>query len=79
MRSEVTAILDALEATTAPGLLPDAPATLVIPLDDPKRDRLWDRGLKILRELGSAIDADPVPVKPATSSRKARRRRVEYG
>jgi hypothetical protein len=50
----------------------------VIPLDDPKRDRLWDRGLKILRELGSAVDADPVPVKPAGSATRLRRRRVEF-
>lgn len=79
MRAEIIALLGELEAVAEPGLLKDAPPVPRIPLDDPKRDRLWDRAVKLMRELGSAIDADPVPVTPAAgSATRLRRRRVEF-
>lgn len=79
MRTELASILDDVSGTPAPaGLLDaDAPPVLVRPsLKD--RAALWDLGIKLGRELGSAIDAAPEPTAPAAGAPRARRR-VDYG
>jgi hypothetical protein len=43
------------------------------------RKSLWALAIQLGRELGSAIDADPVPLTPATAPRAARRRPVDFG
>lgn len=89
LRAELRAIVAALEATADPGLLPAAPgetAKPAIPLEDPRRDRFVDRGVKIAKELGASIDADPDPEAgpggaPATSTPRPRGRRkpIDFG
>lgn len=81
MRDELRAVLVELEGTVAPtGLLDTEFTTAEVKTrpDLQTRMRLWDLAIKVGRELGSAIDADPVPVTPAGSSTRLRRRRVEY-
>jgi len=77
MRHELRAIVEAVGAR-ASGLLPDVPASFVIPLDDARRDRLFDRGVKLGRELGTEVDVAP-PVPEPTARRGPRRSRVDYG
>ena len=78
MRAELGAILDALDATAVPGLLPDAPPSPAIPLDDPRRSALWTRAITLGRELGTAIDLPPAE-KGAAVAGPRRRGRVDYG
>lgn len=82
MRDELRGILAALKAAKPLGLV-DVGPELAIPLEDPRRDRLWDRAVKLGRELGSAIDADPVPIRPTEGSAAAkprpRRRKLDMG
>lgn len=78
MRLELRTVLRELEGSPAPaGLLPDPEARPIRPpLGD--RMRLWDLAIKLGRELGSAIDAEPTPAE-AAPSRPRRRARVDYG
>lgn len=78
MRDEMRGILEALSAVKAAGLLDVAPE-LAIPLGDAQRDRLWDRAVKLGRELGSAIDADPPEAPTAQPATRRSRKRVDYG
>lgn len=81
MRTELRAVLTELEGQRQPaGLLPDTEPPMIRPTL-PDRMRLWDLAIKIGRELGSAIDADPVPVEtPITASGQGRsRKRVDMG
>lgn len=78
LRAELRGIVDALAARQAGGLLPDADE-LMVPLEDPRRDRLIDRGVKVARELGGAIDESDAPDPEQPKSAPPRRRRVDYG
>lgn len=83
MRGELRAVLAELEGTVAPTGLLDTEFTKAevrIRPDLAARTRLWDLAIKIGRELGSAIDADPVPVVASPgATAKTRRRRVDFG
>src|SRR5438045_2974930 len=76
MRDEMRGILEALSAVKPVGLLDVAPE-LAIPLGDAQRDRLWDRAVKLGRELGSAIDADPAPAASSPKTTRRSRKRVD--
>lgn len=78
MRDELRDVLAELRGIEAePGLL-DVPAAIKRPsLAD--RSRLWDLGIKLGRELASAIDAPPASDTPAISGPGGRRRRPDYG
>lgn len=77
MRAELRAVLAELTpAMPVAGLLPDLPPIPIRPsLGD--RMRLWDLAIKLGRELGSAIDADPVPAE-AAPERPRRRSRIDW-
>lgn len=76
MRTELQAILASLAAKQA-GLMPDLPEAFAIALDDPKRDRLWDRAVKLARELGAEVDLTP-PAPEAPGARR-RSRKIDFG
>lgn len=78
MRREMSAILAALNEPAPAGLLPDAAPTFAIPLDDPRRDRLWDRAVKLARELGTEIDLTPA-AGAAQPARRRSPRKVDFG
>lgn len=76
MRAELDMIADALEAK-AKGLVGE---DLVIPLDDPKRDRLVSRGIQVAKELGAEIDPASATPADAPAGRPPKRRgRVDFG
>lgn len=79
MRTELRAVLVDLEGTpAAPGLIPDvAPARVRPSLAD--RSRLWDLAIKLGRELGTGIDADPTPQDAPGRPGVPRRGRVDFG
>lgn len=79
LRAELRGIVAALEETKAPGLLP-GPPELAIALEDPRRDRFVDRGVKIARELGASIDDAPDPEAAPTPARPStRKRKIDFG
>jgi hypothetical protein len=80
LRDELRAIVDALGARKS-GLIPDLAPEFTIALDDPRRDRLVDRGIRVGRELGTEVDPTPAPGQgPATPATRARRpRKVDFG
>jgi len=75
MRDDLAALLEDLAPKVPHGLLADAPAERPNLAD---RTRLWDLAIKLGKELGSAIDADPVSLEPAIPRPRARGR-VDYG
>jgi enoyl-CoA hydratase/carnithine racemase len=80
MRAELASILDALEAVKS-GLMTDVPPAPVIPLDDERRTRLWDRAVKLARELGTAVDppGDPTAAPAMPPGPPRRRGRPDFG
>lgn len=84
-RAELRAVVAALEATAAGGILPAGDGEtlpLAIPLEDPRRDRLIDRGIKVARDLGASIDVTPDPDTPGSApatTPRPRRRKVDFG
>lgn len=82
MRSELRDVLAELKGSVTPtGLLDSEFTTAEVRTRPPiaERVRLWDLAIKIGRELGSAIDADPVPVASAPAGPRGRRRKLDYG
>jgi hypothetical protein len=81
MRAELRAVLGELEGV-------DPPPGLDLDGKPPERQRpkldvrmkLWDLAIKVGRELGAAIDADPPATdgKPQTTPKRSRAR-VDYG
>lgn len=81
LRAELRAVVDALKAEAPAGLLKDAKPSPLIPLDDARRDRLVDRGVKVAKELGASIDdGDPADGNATTETRNTgRKRKVDFG
>lgn len=83
MRDELRACLVELKGSVAETGLLDSEFTTSEVRTRPNltdRQRLWDLAIKIGRELGSAVDADPVPLAETAAGPKPRRRRaVDYG
>lgn len=80
MRAELDALAEALEARKADGLIPQDKPDPLIPLDDPRRDRLVTRGIQIAKELGAEIDPPPeTPPGDAPADPPRRRGRVDFG
>lgn len=78
MRDELGALLDEL----APKVQDQGLGMVAIPPKRPDlttRSKIWDLAIKLGRELGTAIDPDPLPSGPAAPSRPRARKRVDYG
>ena len=76
MRAELRGLLVELEGRPPPAGLGLVPSEPVRPsLAD--RARLWDLTIRLGRELGAAIDAEPAP--GAGPAPRSRRKRVDYG
>lgn len=76
MRAELRAIVEALGARKT-GLMPDV-VELAIPLDDPRRDRLVDRGVKVGRELGTEVDVGGTAAPESAAPARVRRRKPDF-
>lgn len=75
MRDELRAVLGELEPVAPGGLMPDAPKVRP-PIAE--RARLWDLGIRLGRELGSAIDEPELePAPPRARARRARA--IDFG
>ena len=80
LRTELRAVVDALNAAAEPGLLADVAHKPAIGLDDPRRDSLIERGIKVARELGTEVDPTPPPgTLPSPAPRSRRARPVDFG
>jgi hypothetical protein len=79
MRDELRAILDELRPVAPdPGL-----GLVAMPAKRPElnqRTRLWDLGIKLGRELGTAVDVEPADAGAVTQGpRKRSRAKIDYG
>lgn len=83
MRDELRAVLVELRGAVTPtGLLDSEFTTAEVRTRPPLKDRqaLWDLGIKLGRELGTAVDVEPVTAgATAPGPRKRSRARIDYG
>lgn len=77
MRRELEDCLTELEGTPQPDGL-HGPVPPKRP-DVAGRSRIWDLAMKLGRELGAAIDPDPLPDGPPAPAKRKVRGRVDYG